>query len=122
MHVCNDTICEDQKNVELLVILSDCLWFDHLVELTNNWTEVRRAIQLHILQSFNIVCFNFLKTVDPGIEDISIEGKTVRCVIPRLNVGTKAVEADLFIRVVILEYVTHALDGFQILVSVVKVM
>ena len=78
-----------------------------------------RAVKRTSLQGVLVARDHSLKSVDSRIEDISVQGKAVgspRCI--RRNCTTETIESYLFVRIVILENITHVSDYLQILVAI----
>ena len=78
-----------------------------------------RAVKRTNLQGVLVARDHSLKSVDSRIEDISVQGKAVgspRCI--RRNCTTETIESYLFVRIVILENITHVSDYLQILVAI----
>ena len=78
-----------------------------------------RAVKRTSLQGVLVARDHSLKSVDSRIEDISVQGKAVgspSCI--RRNCTTETIESYLFVRIVILENITHVSDYLQILVAI----
>lgn len=61
--------------------------------------------------------FALVQSVALRIEDVAVEGKTVACLIDLfLDLGTKAVQGHVFVRIVVLKDLTDGFQGLKILI------
>lgn len=108
--------------MELLIVLGHLLLFNHKVEFLHDWAEIGWSIELWILESFHVILFDFFQAIDSWIEDVTVEGETVRSLRLRRNHGTKAVKIYHLVGIVVLQDTTYTLNGAKILVSIVKIV
>ena len=98
VHITDDTIRDDNQDVELLVILIHLLRSDVLVDLVDDFSEVGWSIQLAIIDGALVALNDFVDAVDTWVEDITVEGKTVTTTVSvRWDRATKSVQVDLLV-------------------------
>ena len=99
--------------------LVDGLGADVVVGLVDNLSEVRRSVQLAVVQSALVACNHFLDAVDLWVENITVQSKAVGATLSVWWDGAaEAVQIDLLARVVELEDVADALNRVQVLVAI----
>ena len=72
VHICDDTICNYQAYVELLIHLIDIRRSHLIVHFVKNFVEICRAIQIAILQGFLIMSDYLHNTIDSWIKDVAV--------------------------------------------------
>jgi len=94
--------------MELLVVLSDIRRADVVVTFANDLGEVGWSIKLASVKRSLIAVDNFLDTTDTRVEDVTIEGETVRS---SVGVGrdssAETIEVDLLITIVELQDIAY---------------
>jgi len=123
-HVINHTISDDQKHLELLIVVVAWISLTDIVDSVEDRTEVGGAVQVDIGQIVLVVLYNFFQVVDSGVEDVTVHGEAVRCSLGVWrNTAAEAEQVDSLVSVVILENSTHLVDNLKVLVTRhVKVM
>ena len=98
LHVIDDSICDNEQDLVLLVELRDVLGLSHIVYKLNDRCEISWTVQIDVFKRV-FVCFNHtVETIDFRVEYVSIKGKTVRSSVRRWrDSGTKAERWDLFV-------------------------
>lgn len=86
----------------------------HLVDQLEDWSEVRRPRQLHVVNGSLVDFGHAFDTVDFWVKDVAIEGETVPDLV--VNDSSVAKDRDLLIAVVILQDVPHRVDRLKVLV------
>ena len=118
VHVIDDTVGDDDQDVELLSGLALQVRHDMVVDLSEDFAEVSRSVEAALLQSILIALDHTLNPGNAGIEDISVQGEAVRRTVGvGRDCATEAVEVDHLVSVIELENVAHILDSLQILVA-----
>lgn len=71
-HVVDDSICDDQENVEFLLLLIILFVFGHVVHLLKNASKVGWTVEIDVLQAVFVVRDHVIDTVDSWVEDVAI--------------------------------------------------
>ena len=118
------TISDDQKNLELLIVVVARICFTNVVYCFNNWSKMSWAIQINILQTILVISNHFLQVVDSGVKNIAIQCKAMWCSLHvRRDSTSETKQIDFFFRVVELQDPAYLLNHLQVLVfSHVEIM
>jgi hypothetical protein len=112
-HVVNDTVCDDQQNLKLLVLEVSRICLNVVIHLVQNWSEMGRAIQINMLQTVLVVGNHFVEPINARVKDVAIHGKAVRSSLTvRRNCTAETIQVDKFVCIVELQNVSHWLDDF----------
>ena len=103
-HIVDDTVGDDQQDLELLVLIAAWVSLHVVVHLIENRAEVGGAVQVYVLEAVSVVSDHFVKSVDAGVENVSIHCEAVaRALTVRGYRTTEAVKIDVLIGVVELQ-------------------
>ena len=104
--------------MEDLVVIGHIRCLSLIVELVQDLIKVSWSIKVDSLERIAIVLDGFLNTVDSWVENVSVQGEAMGCLIRyRWDVTSKAIQIDHFVSVVELEDVTNVLDDGKIGIS-----
>lgn len=121
VHIINHTISNDEKNLELLILVITWVGLAHIVDAVENRPEMSWTVQVDIVvaDAVLVVLDHIVQIVYTWIKNVAIHGEAVRSA---LTVGrdttTEAEQVDLLVRVVVLEDAANLVDHLQILVPV----
>jgi len=118
IHVSDDSIGNDHKNVELLNLLWYVFRLTVVIYLIEDVREIGWTIKITFAQSILVALHYWFQTIYSWIEDVSIHSKAVRGSIGIWWYCTpKTIQCNLFISIVELKDISDTLNCLKILIS-----
>ena len=117
LHIVDNTICDNQQDVVLLINLCDLHALRHLVNKVNDLGKVCRTIQIYALNCVFVRLHDTVQPVTLRVENITVQGETVLSCGPiRWNRSTKTEGWYLLVTVVVLENAADRSDRVKIFI------
>ena len=104
VHVADDTVGDDDEEVELLVHLINSDRANVVAALVDNVSEVGGAVEFAVVKGALVTIDNCRDAIDSRVEDVAVEGEAVRSsVAVRRHSATETIQVDHLVLVVELE-------------------
>lgn len=117
LHVTDDAVGQNHKQVVLLVVLGDLDGFTAVIDVLDDLREVCWPVELGHIES-TLICFDYTRdaiALRPKV--VSIQGKLVIGLVKALNAGSKSISRNQFVRVIVLKDATNSLQRLQVLIK-----
>ena len=78
LHIVDDTVGDNQKDIVLLIGLVDVLLLCHVVDKLNDRSEVSWAVEIYVAEGVLVCLYHSVHAVDFRVEDVAVQGEAVR--------------------------------------------